>query len=172
MRILVVDDDLAVRRSIDRALRLEGYDVATVPSGGEALEELAQVPPDALVLDLGLPDLDGLTVCRRMRAAGDDTPVLILTARDAVDDRVQGLDAGADDYLVKPFALAELLERLAPGGHGRHVIALEAQGTVDRPADGEVVVHHQDAHESRLRRRPRGPGTRACGPGHGAVPNL
>src|SRR5580700_8626158 len=112
VRILVVDDDPAVRRSIDRALRLEGYDVATVPSGGEALEELAQVPPDALVLDLGLPDLDGLTVCRRMRAAGDDTPVLILTARDAVDDRVQGLDAGADDYLVKPFALAELLARL------------------------------------------------------------
>ena len=112
MRILVVDDDLAVRRSIDRALRLEGYDVVTVPSGGEALEALAQAPPDALVLDLGLPDLDGLTVCRRMRSAGDDTPVLMLTARDAVDDRVQGLDAGADDYLVKPFALAELLARL------------------------------------------------------------
>ena len=86
--------------------------MATVPSGGEALEELAQAPPDALVLDLGLPDLDGLTVCRRIRAAGDDTPVLMLTARDAVDDRVQGLDAGADDYLVKPFALAELLARL------------------------------------------------------------
>lgn len=112
MRILVVDDDLAVRRSIDRALRLEGYEVATVPSGGQALEELAQTPPDALVLDLGLPDLDGLTVCRRMRAAGDDTPVLMLTARDAVDDRVQGLDAGADDYLVKPFALEELLARI------------------------------------------------------------
>jgi two-component system response regulator MprA len=100
VRILVVDDDLAVSRSIDRALRLEGYDVTTVSSGGEALEALAQTPPDALVLDLGLPDLDGLTVCRRMRAAGDDTPVLMLTARDAVDDRVQGLDAGADDYLV------------------------------------------------------------------------
>ena len=112
MRILVVDDDLAVRRSIDRALRLEGYEVVTVPSGGEALEELAQTPPDALILDLGLPDVDGLTVCRRMRGAGDDTPVLMLTARDAVDDRVQGLDAGADDYLVKPFALAELLARL------------------------------------------------------------
>jgi len=108
VRILVVDDDPAVRRSIDRALRLEGYDVVTVPSGGEALEALAQAPPDALILDLGLPDLDGLTVCRRMRSAGDDTPVLMLTARDAVDDRVQGLDAGADDYLVKPYALAEL----------------------------------------------------------------
>src|SRR5580692_9229185 len=112
VRILVVDDDLAVRRSIDRALRLEGYDVVTVPTGGEALESLAQAPPDALILDLGLPDVDGLTVCRRMRSAGDDTPVLMLTARDAIDDRVQGLDAGADDYLVKPFALAELLARL------------------------------------------------------------
>ena len=74
MRILVVDDDPAVRRSIDRALRLEGYDVVGVPSGGEALEALAQAPPDALILDLGLPDIDGLTVCRRMRSAGDDTP--------------------------------------------------------------------------------------------------
>ena len=83
-----------------------------MPSGGEALESLAQTPPDALILDLGLPDVDGLTVCRRMRSAGDDTPVLMLTARDAIDDRVQGLDAGADDYLVKPFALAELLARL------------------------------------------------------------
>src|SRR6202161_2501896 len=112
VRILVVDDDPAVRRSIDRALRLEGYDVVTVPSGGEALEALAQAPPDALILDLGLPDLDGLTVCRRMRSAGDDTPVLMLTARDAVDDRVQGLDAGADDYLVKPYARTELLTGL------------------------------------------------------------
>src|SRR5580700_11974205 len=112
MRILVVDDDLAVRRSIDRALRLEGYEVTTVASGGEALESLAQSPPDAMILDLQLPDLDGLAVCRRIRSAGDDTPVLMLTARQAVDDRVQGLDAGADDYLVKPFALAELLARL------------------------------------------------------------
>ncbi|HUC04791.1 MAG TPA: response regulator transcription factor [Acidimicrobiales bacterium] len=112
MRILVVDDDLAVRRSIDRALRLEGYEVETVGSGTEALNALAATPPHALVLDLQLPDLDGLAVCRRMRAAGDDTPVLMLTARVAIDDRVQGLDAGADDYLVKPFALAELLARL------------------------------------------------------------
>jgi len=112
VRILVVDDDLAVRRSIDRALRLEGYEVETVGSGTEALNALAATPPHALVLDLQLPDLDGLAVCRRMRAAGDDTPVLMLTARVAIDDRVQGLDAGADDYLVKPFALAELLARL------------------------------------------------------------
>jgi two-component system response regulator MprA len=112
VRILVVDDDLAVCRSIDRALRLEGYEVQTVASGGEALEVMASHAPDALVLDLGLPDLDGLAVCRRIRSDGDDTPILMLTARDGIDDRVQGLDAGADDYLVKPFALKELLARL------------------------------------------------------------
>jgi two-component system response regulator MprA len=112
VRILVVDDDLAVCRSIDRALRLEGYEVLTVSSGGEALEAVAQRSPDALVLDLQLPDIDGLQVCRRIRDAGDDTPILMLTARLAIDDRVQGLDAGADDYLVKPFALEELLARL------------------------------------------------------------
>jgi two-component system response regulator MprA len=112
MRILVVDDDPAVCASIGRALRLDGYDVETVGLGGRALEALAASPPDAVVLDLQLPDIDGLQVCRRLRAAGDDTPVLMLTARDAIDDRVQGLDAGADDYLVKPFALAELLARL------------------------------------------------------------
>ncbi len=112
MRILVVDDDPAVRASIDRALRLEGYAVDAAADGATALRSLNLVPPDAVVLDLGLPDLDGLEVCRRLRSAGDDTPVLILTARDAVDERVHGLDAGADDYLVKPFALAELLARL------------------------------------------------------------
>jgi two-component system, OmpR family, response regulator MprA len=112
MKILVVDDDPAVSSSLDRALRLEGYEVQTAPNGTGALESLALTPPDAMVLDLQLPDIDGLEVCRRMRAAGDDTPVLMLTARDAVNDRVQGLDAGADDYLVKPFALAELLARL------------------------------------------------------------
>jgi len=112
VRILVVDDDLAVCRSIDRALRLEGYEVVTVTSGGEALEAVALSSPDALVLDLQLPDLDGLQVCRRIRDAGDDTPILMLTARHSIDDRVQGLDAGADDYLVKPFALEELLARL------------------------------------------------------------
>jgi len=112
MRVLVVDDDPAVSGSLDRALRLEGYEVATAPDGHHALQALALSPPDAVVLDLQLPDIDGLEVCRRMRAADNDTPVLMLTARDAVDDRVQGLDAGADDYLVKPFALAELLARL------------------------------------------------------------
>jgi two-component system, OmpR family, response regulator MprA len=112
VRILVVDDDLAVCRSIDRALRLEGYEVNIVTTGHGALEAVTLHSPDALVLDLQLPDLDGLQVCRRIRDAGDDTPILMLTARHGIDDRVQGLDAGADDYLVKPFALEELLARL------------------------------------------------------------
>ena len=112
MRILVVDDDPAVSGSLDRALRLEGYEVETASDGTEALRSLAVASPDAVVLDLQLPDVDGLEVCRRLRAVGDATPVLMLTARDAVNDRVAGLDAGADDYLVKPFALAELLARL------------------------------------------------------------
>ena len=112
MRILVVDDDPAVSGALQRALRLEGYEVVLAGDGPKALEEIAVRPPDAVVLDIGLPVIDGLDVCRRMRAAADDTPVLMLTARDAVQDRVEGLDAGADDYLVKPFALAELLARL------------------------------------------------------------
>jgi two-component system response regulator MprA len=112
MRILVVDDDPAVSGALQRALRLDGYEVTLAGDGPQALEELAIRPPDAVVLDIGLPTIDGLDVCRRMRAAADDTPVLMLTARDAIEDRVEGLDAGADDYLVKPFALAELLARL------------------------------------------------------------
>jgi two-component system response regulator MprA len=112
MRILVVDDDPAVSGALQRALRLDGYEVTLAGDGPQALEELAIRPPDAVILDIGLPTIDGLDVCRRMRAASDDTPVLMLTARDAIEDRVQGLDAGADDYVVKPFALAELLARL------------------------------------------------------------
>jgi two-component system, OmpR family, response regulator MprA len=112
LKVLVVDDDPAVSAALERALRLEGYEVETAADGSKGLEALALDPPDAVVLDLGLPDIDGLEVCKRMRAAKNDTPVLMLTARDAVNDRVQGLDAGADDYLVKPFALAELLARL------------------------------------------------------------
>jgi two-component system response regulator MprA len=112
MRILVVDDEQAVREALERALRLEGYEVDLAGDGSEALALMARRPPDALVLDLMMPRIDGLEVCRRMRAAGDRTPVLILTARDGVSDRVTGLDAGADDYVVKPFALEELLARL------------------------------------------------------------
>jgi two-component system response regulator MprA len=112
MRILVVDDEPAVRDAVDRALRLDGHEVALAADGRAALDAVAAAPPDALVLDLLMPRVDGLEVCRRLRAAGDRTPVLVLTARDAVDDRVRGLDAGADDYLVKPFALEELLARV------------------------------------------------------------
>ena len=112
MRILVVDDEPAVRDAVDRALRLEGYDTQLAADGRQALDALADRAPDALVLDVLMPHVDGLEVCRRLRAAGDRTPVLVLTARDAVPDRVRGLDAGADDYLVKPFALEELLARL------------------------------------------------------------
>src|SRR5688572_110795 len=112
MQILVVDDEPAVRDSLERALRLEGYEIAVAPDGERALAALQRDSTDAVVLDVMMPGVDGLEVCRRMRASGDRTPVLMLTARDAVSDRVAGLDAGADDYVVKPFALDELLARL------------------------------------------------------------
>jgi two-component system response regulator MprA len=112
VRVLVVDDDPAVLDSLERALRIEGYAVDTAAAGYPALDHQRADPADAVVLDLRLPDLDGLEVCRRLRADGDGTAVLMLTARDAVGERVAGLDAGADDYLVKPFALDELLARL------------------------------------------------------------
>ncbi len=112
MRILVVDDEPGVREALERALRLDGHDVVLAANGAEALEALGEQTPDALVLDVLMPRIDGLEVCRRLRRNGDRTPVLMLTARDAISDRVAGLDAGADDYLVKPFALEELLARV------------------------------------------------------------
>ena len=111
-RIVVVDDDEALRDAVRRALRLEGYDVDVASDGREALEHLGSLRADLVVLDVLMPILDGVTVCRRLRESGDRTPVLMLTARDAVSDRVVGLDAGADDYLTKPFALEELLARV------------------------------------------------------------
>jgi two-component system, OmpR family, response regulator MprA len=111
-RILVVDDEPAVRSSLSRALRLEGYSVALAGDGQEALDELERERCDAIVLDVSMPRVDGLEMCRRLRASGDQTAVLMLTARETIDDRVAGLDAGADDYLVKPFALRELMARL------------------------------------------------------------
>ncbi|CAN5488658.1 MAG: response regulator transcription factor [Acidimicrobiia bacterium] len=110
--ILVVEDDRAVRQALERALTFEGYDVATANDGSEGLAMVLNHPPDAIVLDVMMPLIDGLELCRRIRARGDTTPILVLTARDTVTDRVEGLDAGADDYLVKPFALDELLARL------------------------------------------------------------
>ncbi len=114
MQILVVDDDAAVRESLGRALRLEGFDVELAADGSEALERLEANGdgPDLVVLDVLMPNVDGLEVCRRLRRAGSKLPVLMLTARDEVSDRVAGLDAGADDYVVKPFALVELLARV------------------------------------------------------------
>jgi two-component system, OmpR family, response regulator MprA len=112
MRILVVDDDRAVRESLRRSLQFNGYQVETAGDGMQALESVNAARPDAMVLDVMMPRLDGLEVCRRLRSTGDDLPILVLTARDAVSDRVSGLDAGADDYLPKPFALEELLARL------------------------------------------------------------
>jgi two-component system response regulator MprA len=111
-RIVVVDDDEALRNAVRRALRLEGYDVELAGDGAEALDHLAGFRADLVVLDVLMPVLDGVTVCRRLRESGDRTPILMLTARDAIYDRVAGLDAGADDYLTKPFALEELLARV------------------------------------------------------------
>src|SRR5687768_12413808 len=132
MQILVVDDEPAVRDSLERALRLEGYEIVVAADGAQALAALERESTDAVVLDVMMPGVDGLEVCRRMRTAGDRTPVLMLTARDAVSDRVAGLDAGADDYVVKPFALKELKARLRallrrsdPGGGPLRFAGLE-----------------------------------------------
>ena len=112
VRILVADDDPAVRESLRRSLTFNGYQVELASDGAQALAAIAASPPDAVILDINMPNVDGLEACRRLRATGDDLPVLLLTARDEVRDRVLGLDAGADDYLPKPFALEELLARL------------------------------------------------------------
>jgi two-component system response regulator MprA len=112
VRILVVEDDVAVRDSLARTLRFEGHQVETAADGVDALEAVRAAEPDAMILDVMMPRMDGLQTCRSLRAEGVVLPVLMLTARDSVGDRVAGLDAGADDYLVKPFALQELLARL------------------------------------------------------------
>jgi two-component system response regulator MprA len=112
VRILVVDDDRAVRESLRRSLSFNGYSVTLAEDGIEALTAIAGERPDAVILDVMMPRLDGLEVCRQLRSTGDDLPILVLTARDSVSERVAGLDAGADDYLPKPFALEELLARM------------------------------------------------------------
>jgi two-component system response regulator MprA len=143
MRVLVVDDEPAVKEALERALKLQGYEVGLASDGAEALTALGTDRWDAVVLDVMMPNVDGLEACRRMRARGDTTPVLMLTARDAVSDRVAGLDAGADDYLVKPFALEELFARV------RALLrrtGAESMGQVLRVSDLEL---HSDTHSGR-----------------------
>jgi two-component system response regulator MprA len=144
MRLLVVDDDRALRDVLRRALTLGGYDVRLAESGAEALADIAGAVPDAVVLDIGLPDIDGLEVCRLLRREGNRVPVLMLTARDAVADRIDGLDAGADDYLVKPFDIDELKARLRAllrraGGDGGPDGLAFAELTLDPGRHGVVV---------------------------------
>jgi two-component system response regulator MprA len=143
-RIVVVDDDEALRGAVRRALRLEGYDVEVAGDGAQALDQLAGLRADLVVLDVLMPVLDGVTVCRRLRESGDDTPVLMLTARDAVSDRVVGLDAGADDYLTKPFALEELLARVRALLRRSH---LEYEGPV-RVGDLELDLRTREVTRS------------------------
>lgn len=128
--VLIAEDDRSVRESIERALRFEGYSPITAADGVLALSSIAENEPDAIILDVMMPNADGLTVCRRLREQGNRTPVLMLTARHEISDRVAGLDAGADDYLVKPFALDELLARLR---------ALLRRTSVIEDSDGAAV---------------------------------
>jgi two-component system, OmpR family, response regulator MprA len=147
MRILVVDDDPAVREALRRILTLGGYEVQVAEDGEQALELIAQAVPDAVVLDLGLPGIDGLEVCRRIRRLGNRVPVLMLTGRDAVPDRIDGLDVGADDYMIKPFDVGELkarvralLRRLAPEGDPDALSFAEV--TLDPGRHGAQVGEH------------------------------
>jgi two-component system response regulator MprA len=143
VKILIVEDDAAVRNSLARALRLEGYEPELHEEGMSAIKSLQLAAPDAIILDLQLPDVDGVEICRRVRATGDMTPVLMVTARDAVDDRVAGLDAGADDYLVKPFDLAELFARLRALLRRRG--PLEGEGDILRFEDLSLDLSTRDA---------------------------
>ncbi|MCM3926445.1 response regulator transcription factor [Frankia sp. AiPs1] len=138
MRVLVVDDDAAVRESLERSLRFEGYEVTTAVDGADALDAVGRHQPDIVVLDVMMPRIDGLETCRQLRARGDDVPVLMLTARDGLADRVSGLDVGADDYLVKPFALEELFARLRALTR-RAALAARAAGAGGAGGSGAVA---------------------------------
>jgi two-component system response regulator MprA len=142
--VAIVDDDSAIRSALGRALRMENYDVELFEDGATALKSIQLRAPDAIVLDLQLPDIDGLEICRRIRRSGDTTPILMLTARNAVNDRVEGLDVGADDYLVKPFDLAELLARLRALLR-RHNVA-DVDGTVLRFEDLTLNPQTREVH--------------------------
>jgi two-component system response regulator MprA len=142
--VAIVDDDAAIRTALGRALRMENYDVELFDDGTSALKAIQLRAPDAIVLDLQLPDIDGLEICRRIRRSGDATPILMLTARDAVNDRVAGLDVGADDYLVKPFDLAELLARLRALLRRHNV--LDGDGAVLRFEDLSLNPQTREVH--------------------------
>jgi two-component system response regulator MprA len=152
--ILVVDDDPPIRRMLERTLSAEGYTVEASADGGAALAAIERAIPDLVVLDVAMPGIDGFGVCRRVRARGLTTPILLLTARDAVADRVTGLDAGGDDYLLKPFATEELLARvraLLRRGHepgerlAHHDLVLDVQTRTARRAGREIALSEREA---------------------------
>ena len=147
MKILVVDDEQAVRESLRRSLRFNGYEVLTANDGLEAVETVRAENPELLILDLMMPNMDGLEVCRTLRSEGWDRPILVLTARDGVSDRVSGLDAGADDYLPKPFALEELLARVRSLVRRASADSIAAEAPVESKLSFEDLELDADTRE-------------------------
>ena len=147
MKILVVDDEQAVRESLRRSLRFNGYEVLTANDGLEALETVRAENPELLILDIMMPNMDGLDVCRSLRSEGWDRPILVLTARDGVSDRVAGLDAGADDYLPKPFALEELLARVRSLVRRASADSIAAEAPVESKLSFEDLELDADTRE-------------------------
>jgi two-component system response regulator MprA len=144
MRVLVIEDDDAVRSAVRRALMLAGYEVLAAATGQQGLLSAQTDMPEAIVLDLGLPDIDGMEVCRRLRGAGDRTPILMLTARVEVEDRIDGLEAGADDYLIKPYDVRELQARL------KAIMRRHIEGTDGRSLSFANLHLDADAHAARI----------------------
>ncbi|MCG7467789.1 response regulator transcription factor [Corynebacterium sp. ACRPE] len=149
MKILVVDDEQAVRESLRRSLRFNGYEVLTANDGLEAVETVRTENPELLILDVMMPNMDGLEVCRTLRSEGWDRPILVLTARDGVSDRVAGLDAGADDYLPKPFALEELLARVRSLVRRASADSIAAEAPVESKLSFEDLELDADTREVR-----------------------
>lgn len=147
MKILVVDDEQPVRESLRRSLRFNGYDVLTASDGLEAVEAVRSENPELLILDVMMPNMDGLEVCRTLRGEGWDRPILVLTARDGVSDRVAGLDAGADDYLPKPFALEELLARVRSLVRRASADSIAAEAPVESKLSFEDLELDADTRE-------------------------
>jgi two-component system response regulator MprA len=154
MHVLLVEDDPSVRGAVERALRGAGHNVALATTGDKALSAATAIPYDAIVLDRGLPGLDGLEVCRQLRAAGNTVPILMLTARASVSERVEGLDAGADDYVIKPFALDELLARIR-AFERRSPVTGQTRGMLrfaDLELDRDAMTAHRGGREMQLSR--------------------